>query len=86
MTKKLNSYFEARLTRDLMYKSATASTGGMYFNESAAIFTGNSGRQEFNFDIAYDQMVGMCNKRNVWEQKRVERMQELQKNQQNGKG
>jgi len=83
---KLNSYFEARLTRDLMYKSATASTGGMYFNESSAVFTGNSGRQEFNFDIAYDQMVGMCNKRNAWEQKRVERMKTLQKNQQNGKG
>lgn len=83
---KLNSYFEARLTRDLMYKSATASTGGMYFNESAAVFTGNSAKQEFNFDIAYNQMVGMCNKRNAWEQKRIERMKKLQQNQQNGKG
>ena len=30
---KLNSYFESRLTRDLIYKSAVNSTGGMYFNE-----------------------------------------------------
>jgi hypothetical protein len=69
---KLNSYFEFRLTRDLTYQSATHSTGGMYFNESSAAFSGQNTRHPFNFDMAYDQMVGLCNRRNKWEQKRVD--------------
>ena len=72
---KLNTYFESRLTRDLIYKSATTSTGGMYFNESSAVFDGMNSRVEFNFDIAYDQMVAQCNRRNSWEQRRIELMQ-----------
>jgi len=69
---KLNSYFESRLTRDLIYQNATSSTGGMYFNESSAAFSGQANRSPFNFDIAYDQMAGICNRRNQWEQKRIE--------------
>ena len=34
----LNTFFEARLTRDLIYNTTTASTGGMYFNEESAAF------------------------------------------------
>ena len=71
---KINTFFEARLTRDLLYRSATSSTGGMYFNESSAAFDGINHRVEFNFDIAYDQMVGMCERKNSWEQKRIETM------------
>jgi glycosyltransferase involved in cell wall biosynthesis len=73
---KCNSFFEARLTRDLLYRSATSSTGGMYFNESSAAFDGVNHRVEFNFDIAYDQMVNMCNRTNSWEQKRAEVMKQ----------
>jgi len=73
---KLNTFFEARLIRDLMYKSSTASTGGMYFNESSAAFSGTSSREEFNFDIAYNQMHNLCNRTNSWEQKRVETLKQ----------
>ena len=73
---KLNSFFEARLTRDLLYKSATGSTGGMYFNESRQAFDGVNNRQEFNFDMAYNQMHGQCVRRNNWEEKRIQTMKE----------
>ena len=73
---KLNSFFEARLTRDLLYKSATGSTGGMYFNESSQAFDGVNNRQEFNFDMAYNQMHGQCVRRNNWEEKRIQTMKE----------
>ena len=69
---KVNSYLEARLIRDLMYQSSTSMTGGMYFNESSAAFDGKQSRSSFNFDMAYDHMLAMCNKRNFWEQKRIE--------------
>ena len=76
-TSKLNSYFEFRLTRDLTYQSATSSTGGMYFNESSAVFSGQNTRHPFNFDMAYDQLCQIRNKVNHWEQKRIERIQSL---------
>ena len=73
---KLNTFFEARLTRDLMYKSSTASTGGMYFNESSQAFAGTGARESFDFNIAYDQMKAQCNRRNQWEQRRFETMKQ----------
>ena len=75
---KLNTFFESRLTRDLTYKQATTSTGGMYFNESSAAFDGVNRRQPFDYDIAYDQMAGLCNRRNQWEKKRVEMIKQRQ--------
>ena len=75
---RLNTFFEARLVRDLTYRQATSSTGGMYFNESSAAFDGMNRRQPFNYDIAYDQMVGLCNRRNQWEQKRMQAMKQAQ--------
>lgn len=69
---KINSFMEARLIRDLMYKSSTAVTGGMYFNESSAAFDGKNIRHPFDFNMAYDHMINLCNRRNYWEQKRVE--------------
>jgi glycosyltransferase involved in cell wall biosynthesis len=74
---KINSYMEARLIRDLTYKTTTAVTGGMYFNESSAAFDGKLARTPFDFDIAYDQMVNLSNKRNLWEQKRAEKLKLL---------
>jgi len=71
---KLNSFMEARLIRDLMYRTTTAMTGGMYFNESSAAFDGKISRTPFDFNIAYDHMLALCNKRNFWEQRRAERL------------
>jgi len=68
---RLNSFMEARLIRDLMYQSSTSVTGGMYFNESSAAFDQRNSRNPFNFDIAYEHMVNLCNKRNYWEHRRV---------------
>jgi glycosyltransferase involved in cell wall biosynthesis len=68
---RLNSFMEARLIRDLMYQSSTSVTGGMYFNESSAAFDQRTSRNPFNFDIAYDHMVNLCNKRNYWEHRRI---------------
>ena len=73
---RINTFFDARMSRDLLYKSATGSTGGMYFNESSAAFDGSSSRQAFDFDIAYQNMEALCNRRNNWEQRRVESMQQ----------
>lgn len=71
---KLNTFFEARLTRDLTYQTTTSSTGGMYFNENSAAFDGLNQRTQFTFDIAYNQMLNLCNIRNGWEKRRVESM------------
>ena len=73
---KLNKYFQARMTRDLTYKSSTSSTGGMYFNESSAAFDGLNQRHPFNFDIAYEQMLNQRTRINNWEQRRVETMKQ----------
>jgi len=73
---RLNSYFESRLMKDLMYRSSTSSTGGMYFNESSAAFDGNQSRHPFDFNVAYNQMAGLCQRRNDWEQKRYQVLQE----------
>ena len=73
---RINSFFEARMSRDLMYKSSTGSTGGMYFNESSAAFDGSNVRQEFNIDMAYSHMRQLCERRNNWEQKRIETMKQ----------
>jgi hypothetical protein len=69
---RVNSFMEARLIRDLMYQSSTSVTGGMYFNESSVAFDGKMARTPFNFDIAYNHMLSLCNRRNYWEQKRSE--------------
>ena len=70
---KLGSFLEARLTRDLMYECSTAVTGGMYFNESSASFDGKNTRSPFNFEMAYNHMSNLCNRRNHWEKIRAER-------------
>jgi hypothetical protein len=71
---RINSYMEARMIRDLMYRSSTSTTGGMYFNESSVAFDGKMTRNPFDFNIAYDHMLALCNRRNFWEQKRIEAM------------
>ena len=75
---KVNTFLEARLTRDLMYRSATSSTGGMYFNESSAAFDGLNTRSEFTFDSAYDNFKIQRERINNWEELRAKRVQQLQ--------
>jgi hypothetical protein len=53
----------------------------MYFNESSAAFDGMNRRQPFDYEIAYNQMAGMCNRRNQWEKKRVEMIRQRQEQQ-----
>jgi hypothetical protein len=74
---KLNTFFESRLTRDLLYRQSTSSTGGMYFNESSQIFDSQGFRNPFDLDIAYQQLRGMCEKRNYWENLRVQRINQI---------
>jgi len=71
---RLDTFLESRMTRDLTYRSATSSTGGMYFNESSAAFDGLNTRSNFDFNMAYDNMVHQRNRINQWEQKRIETM------------
>ena len=73
---RMNTYFEARMTRDLLYRSATNSTGGMYINESSAAFDGQQARQPFDFNVAYQQMTSLCERRNNWEKQRVTHLQQ----------
>jgi len=73
---KINTFFEARLTRDLTYRSATASTGGMYFNESSAAFQGLNTRHHFDFNNAYENLVLQRRRTNEWEHKRIETMRQ----------
>jgi len=75
---RIGTFFEARLTRDLMYQSSTASTGGMYFNESSAAFDGLNVRANFSFDDAYANLRGQCEKNNAWEQKRINAMKQME--------
>lgn len=72
---RLNTFMESRLARDLMYRSSTANVGGLYFNESSAVFDGLNFRHDFNFDMAYEQMRQMCDRRNQWEQVRMNKIQ-----------
>tara|TARA_R100000008_G_scaffold84980_2_gene73754 strand:- start:1491 stop:2825 length:1335 start_codon:yes stop_codon:yes gene_type:complete len=67
---RLNTYFESRLIRDLTYHSTTQTTGGMYFNESSAAFEGKNVRNPYNLEIAHNHMSNLCNRRNMWEQRR----------------
>lgn len=69
---RLNSYFESRMIRDLTYQSSTNTTGGMYFNENSSMFDAKNSRNAFDFNIAYDQMYYLCQRRNFWENQRIE--------------
>lgn len=68
---KLNTYFEARLIRDLTYGSRTSIVGGVYHNESSAAFDGKSERSLFTFEIAYEETKNLCINRNNWEKRRT---------------
>jgi glycosyltransferase involved in cell wall biosynthesis len=68
---KLNSYMFTRLVRDLNYEAYIEGVGGLYFDEQSFIFSQGQ-YQQFNREIAYNQMAQLCHRRNQWEQKRVQ--------------
>jgi hypothetical protein len=68
---KLNTYFEARLVRDLTYGYRTSTVGGIYHNESSMAFDGKSEKVPFTLEIAYKEMLSLCEDRNNWEEKRI---------------
>ena len=67
---KLNTQFESRLVRDLMYESRNQTTSKSYTNESSAAFDGRVIRTPFSFKDAYNEMKYLAQKRNHWEDKR----------------
>ncbi len=71
---KNTSFLKDRMTRDLMYGSSTSSTGGIYCNESSIAFDGQHNRSPFDFKVAYNSMLNLCEKHNYWERKRLEMM------------
>ena len=74
---KLGTFFEMRLTKDLTYKTTTSMTGGMYFNESSAAFDNPNMHQPFSLQDAYNNLRGLCDRRNKWEETRINRMKQL---------
>ena len=66
---KLGTYFESRLIRDLNYGMYINGAGEMYLNEDSYKFV-KPNYEEFGQEEAYEMMVGLCNRRNQWEQKR----------------
>jgi len=70
----VNSFFEARLIRDLTYRNATGSTGGMYFNENSAAFDGQNTRSPFSPEFAYEHFKELNGRTMFWETRRIESM------------
>ena len=71
---KLNSYMEARLTRDLNYGVFIEGTGSIYFNEDCYAYN-KPAFQKFDIQEAYDQLARMRAKNNYWEQRRAGQIQ-----------
>lgn len=67
---KVGTYFESRIVRDLNYGVRTEGMGGLYYNEQAHMFS-KPKFIPFNREIAYKEMVNLCNRRNMAEQARL---------------
>ena len=70
---KLNTYFEARLIRDLNYGMYINGTGEMYLNEDSYKFV-KPAFEEFGKEEAYNMMANLCARRNHWESARKDRV------------
>ena len=68
---KLNTYFEARLVRDLNYGMYVEGAGESYLNEASYKFV-KPQYEKFGKEEAYTLMAYLCSIRNGWEQKRKE--------------
>jgi glycosyltransferase involved in cell wall biosynthesis len=71
---KLNSFFEARLIRDLTYGYKSGTVGGLYLNESSAAFDGRKQMIQFSAKDAYNDMFAIRNAINHWEQRRYKKL------------
>lgn len=69
---KINSQFELRLIRDLNNGSKHRSIGNFYQSDDTALMS-NTNYEPFDRQMAYNEMVHLCNYRNAFEQKRVNR-------------
>lgn len=65
---KVGSYMESRLIRDLNYGLALDGMAGLYHNEQSHGFS-KPVYQPFSRKDAYDKMLTLCNRRNLWQQK-----------------
>jgi len=71
-----NSYMEARLIRDLNYGVTAPGLSGMYFNDdSASPMFHKPHWTEFNRDIAVRHFSELAKRKNYWEKKRWESLQ-----------
>jgi glycosyltransferase involved in cell wall biosynthesis len=67
---RAGTYFESRIVRDLCYGVRMDGMGGLYYNEQAHMFD-KPKFVPFNREIAYNEMVNLCNRRNHAEQQRL---------------
>jgi hypothetical protein len=74
----LNSYMESRLIRDLNYEVTNPGVAGMYFNDQSAMFT-KPQWQPFTKEIAFKHFCELGQRKNIWEQRRWNKIQSKQK-------
>lgn len=74
----LGSYMESRLIRDLNYEVTSPGLAGMYFNDQSAMFV-KPQWQPFTKEIAYKHFCELGNRKNIWEQRRWNKVQSLKK-------
>jgi glycosyltransferase involved in cell wall biosynthesis len=68
---KIDTYFEARLVRDLTYGYKTSTVGGVYTNESSVAFDGRHDRQPFSFEDAYRELYNIRMNYLEWQKRRL---------------
>lgn len=68
---KINTFFEARLIRDIKYGYKTNTVNSMYLNESSAAFDGKKDILRFTIKDAYNELKKIRDKINYWEGRRV---------------
>lgn len=66
---RIGTYFESRIIRDLNYGVKMEGMGGLYYNEQAHMFS-KPKFIPFNRETAYNEMVKLCERRNMAEQAR----------------
>lgn len=69
---KKNTFFHAKLIRDLLYGYSNSTSASMYTNDSSVIDDIHSKKSNFNFEIAYKYMVELRLENNRLEQMRAE--------------
>lgn len=68
---RAGTYFESRIVRDLNYGVHCEGMGGLYYNEQAHMFD-KPKFTPFNREVAYKNMVNLCNRRNQAESARMQ--------------